>query len=107
MCVCASMCTLWDVSEEDLSGTRNDVCSGAAELGHREVDRERESEREKKTGRENTDSDRIQRMEELCVFTLPCKSHHFHWGVSSADVKLYLSLFLRVHAPQRALVYGS
>lgn len=35
--VCVSMCTLWDVSGEDLSGTRNDVCSSAAELGHREV----------------------------------------------------------------------
>lgn len=37
--VCVSMCTLWDVSGEDLSGTRNDVCSSAAELGHREVER--------------------------------------------------------------------
>ena len=35
--VCVFMHAPWDVSEEDLSGTRNDVCSSAAELGHREV----------------------------------------------------------------------
>lgn len=45
--VCVSMCTLWDVSEEDLSGTCNDVCSSAAELGHREVEREKKTQRER------------------------------------------------------------
>lgn len=30
-----------EVSEEHLSGARNDVCSRAAELGHREVQRRR------------------------------------------------------------------
>lgn len=48
MCLCVSMCTLWDVSEEDLSGTRNDVCSSAAELGHREVERERGKDTKRK-----------------------------------------------------------
>lgn len=45
--MCVSMCTLWDVSEEDLSGTRNDVCSSAAELGHREVEREKKTQKER------------------------------------------------------------
>lgn len=31
---CACVCVLGKVSEEDLSGTQDDVCSGAAELGH-------------------------------------------------------------------------
>ena len=45
--MCVSMCTLWEVSEEDLSGTRNDVCSSAAELGHREVEREKDTKRKR------------------------------------------------------------
>lgn len=40
------MYTLWDVSEDDLSGTRNDVCSSAAELGHKEVERKRKRHEE-------------------------------------------------------------
>lgn len=88
------MCTLWDVSEEDLSGTRNDVCSGAAELGHEEVERKRHEEKE----RENTDSYQVHRIEELCMFTLSCKtsSHHFHQGVSTACLKL-LCFCMSIH----------
>lgn len=42
---CSGVCkfslrALREVSEEDLSGTRNDVCSSAAELGHRKVEKE-------------------------------------------------------------------
>lgn len=48
VCVCVSVCTLWEVSEEDLSGKCNDVCSSAAELGHREVESEREKDTERK-----------------------------------------------------------
>lgn len=44
MYVCVSMCTLWEVSEEDLGGKHNDVCSSAAELGHRKVERDRQTE---------------------------------------------------------------
>lgn len=53
MYVCVSMCTLREVPEEDLGGTRNDVCSSAAELGHGKVERERESKERQK---ENSDS---------------------------------------------------
>lgn len=46
VCVCVSVHTLWVVSEEDLSGTRDNVCSSAAELGHRRVERQRDEELE-------------------------------------------------------------
>lgn len=35
------MCVLGNVSEEGLSGKRDDVCSSAAELGHRKMEKER------------------------------------------------------------------
>lgn len=60
--MCVSTCTLWDVSEEILSGTRNDVSSSAAELGHREVDKER---KDKESDSENIETNQTHRMLEL------------------------------------------
>lgn len=97
------MCTPWEVSEEALSGKRNDVCSSAAELGHQEVERERERERKKLTATESTGWRSCACFAHV-IFKKNPPSHRCHQGVSSADFKLCPSVFLRVAPPQRALI---
>lgn len=63
-----SMHTLWEVSVEDLCGTRNDVSSSVAELGHRRVERVRGRKEEEK--RVNCDSFRVQRKDTPCLSPL-------------------------------------
>lgn len=59
--MCISPCVLGKVSEEGLSGKQDDVCSSAAELGHRKMEKERKrvGGRDDKRKREKKKSDKI------------------------------------------------